>query len=109
MRDYPETEWSMEVHSLRIPSHTPFLSSNETAEHEKIFKEGARMITVRGGEVACLSLHAFVCCAPQKRNGVVSPGLMPHPRNQHVRRHFVRASHSICPLSVPTCPLNLSC
>src|SRR5260370_16725836 len=101
MRDYPETEWSMEVHSLRIPSHTPFLSSNETAEHEKIFKEGARIITLRGGADASPSLHAFLCWAHQNRNGVSSPATIPHPPPPHIPPPFPPPSQPLSPMSIP--------
>src|SRR5258708_761707 len=98
MRDDPETEWSMELHS--IPSRTQLLSSQETAEREKIFKEGTRVVTVRGGEIACLSPDAFVCGKPQKRDGLVSPGMMPYPRNQQVRCQFDVVLQSIRSVSV---------
>src|SRR5260370_205368 len=100
MRDDPETEWSMELHDRGIPSYSQLLSSQETAEREKIFKECARVVTVRGREIACLSPDAFVCCKAQKRDGLVSPGMMLYPRNQQVRRQFDVILQSIRPVLV---------
>src|SRR6266446_10037354 len=100
MRDDPETEWSMELHDRGIPSYSQFLSSQETAEREKIFKECARVVTVRGGEIVCLSPDAFVCCMPQKRDGLVSPGMVRYPRNQQVRRQFDVILQPIRPVPV---------
>src|SRR6266851_6995421 len=100
MRDDPETEWSLELYDRGIPSYSQLLSSQETAEREKIFKECARVVTVRGGEIACLSPDAFVCCKPQKRDGLVSPGMMPYPCNQQVRRQFDMILQSIRSVSV---------
>ena len=90
----------MELHGIGILSRTQLLSSQETAEREKIFKECARVVTVRGGEIACLSPDAFVCCKPQKRDGLVSPGMMPYPCNQQVRRQFDVVLQSIRSVSV---------
>src|SRR5216683_6995872 len=100
MRDDPETEWSMELYDRGIPSYSQLLSSQETTEREKIFKECARVVTVRGGEIACLSPDAFVCCRPQKCDGLVSPGMMLYPRNQQVRRQFDVILQSIRPVPV---------
>ena len=90
----------MELHDRGIPSYSQLLSSQETAEREKIFKECARVVTVRGGEIASLSPDAFVCCMPQKRDGLVSPGMMLYPRNQQVRRQFDVILQSIRPVLV---------
>ncbi len=90
----------MELHGIGILSRTQLLSSQETAEREKIFKECARVVTVRRGEIACLSPDAFVCCKPQKRDGLVSPGMMPYPCNQQVRRQFDVVLQSIRSVSV---------
>src|SRR5260370_35816848 len=90
----------MDLYDRGIPYYSPLLSSQETAEREKIFKECARVVTVRGGEIACLSPDAFVCCKAQKRDGLVSPGMMLYPRNQQVRRQFDVILQSIRPAPV---------
>src|SRR5258708_28729460 len=100
MRDDPETEWSMELHDRGIPSYSQLLSSQETAEREKILKECARVVTVRGGEIAFLSPDAFVCCMPQKRDRLVSPRMILDPRNQQDRRQFDVVLQSIRPAPV---------
>src|SRR6266567_793046 len=92
MRDDPETKWSMQLHSPGIPSRAQLLSSQETAELEKIFKEDARVVTVWWGEIACFS--------PQKRDGLVSPGMMLYPGTQQVRRQFDVVLQSIRPVTV---------
>src|SRR5213082_2991560 len=100
MRDDPETKWSMHLHSPGIPSRKQLLPSQEAAELEKIFKEDARVVTVRRGELACLSPDAFICRSPQKRNGLVSPGMMLYPGTQQVRRQFDVVLQSIRPVSI---------
>src|SRR5260370_13585917 len=100
MRDDHETEWSMELQGIGMPSRTQLLSSQETAEREKIVKEGTRVVTVWGRESACLSPDVFVCGKPQKRDGLVSPGMMPYPRNQQVRCQFDVVLQSIRSVSV---------
>src|SRR5215469_6230323 len=100
MRDDSETEWSMELHGIGILSCTQLLSSQEAAEREKIFKEPASVVTVRGREIACLAFDAFVCCSPQKRDGLISPGMMPYPCNQQVWRQFDVILQSIRPAPV---------
>src|SRR5215472_16932784 len=100
MRDDSETEWSMELHGIGVLSRTQLLSSQETAEREKIFKKCARVVTVRRGEIACLSPDALVCCQSKKRDSLVSPGMMLYPCNQQVRRQFDVVLQSIRPVPV---------